>query len=215
VEPVTATALDAVRDCELARGGGFAVARVVNPRAVDVLAREALRLMPSAQPSEVYRSPEDEDGPGRGNPARHYETADSGPALQRLYEATGIRRVLQRATGLDWEPSGPAGCYLYYREAGHYMGVHRDIEICELALITCVYESGAPPRGPSGALQLWPGRGDEALTQIRRDREAGRVAVHLRPGDSVLLLGGLIPHAVAPVAPGHVRITAPLCFVAR
>ena len=47
---------------------------------------------------------------------------------------------------------------------------------------------------------------------MRADPVPGRVTVRLRPGQAIVLLGGLIPHAIEPLGPGHVRITSPLCF---
>lgn len=191
----------------LVEGGGFAVTRMLSDRARGALAREALRVYPAAEVWRLDRSTDERSA--CGDPARLLEMSAGGPVLERLYAAGAVRRLLRRLTGIDWQPSGPAGSYSYYRRPGHHLGLHRDVDYCGLALITCVLDRGAPPAGASGVLQLWPGR---ELADVRRDPEPGRVDVRLRPGESVVLLGGAVPHAVAPMGAGHVRIVAPLCF---
>ena len=194
----------------LAQGGGYAVTRLLSPRARGVLAREALRMYPRA---EVWRRDRSTDELAvRGDPARLLELGPGGPALNRMYASAAVGRLLRGLTGLDWIPSGDAGGYSYYRRPGHHLGLHQDVDECNLALITCVHERGAAANGTSGVLQLWPGR---ELPDVRRDPRPGRVLVRLEPGESVVLLGGVVPHAVSPVEDGHVRIVAPLCFLAN
>jgi hypothetical protein len=187
--------------------GGFAVTRMLSDRARGALAREALRMHAAADLWRLDHSTDERCE--RGDPARLLEMSAGGPALERLYAADPVRRLLRGLTGIAWQPSGPAGSYSYYLRPGHHLGLHRDVDYCGLALITCVLDRGAPPEGASGVLQLWPGR---ELADVRRDPGPGRVEVRLRPGESVALLGGAVPHAVAPMGAGHVRIVAPLCF---
>lgn len=194
----------------LAQGGGYAVTRLLSARARAVLAHEALRMHARA---EVWRRDRSTDDLAeRGDPARLLEHAPGGPAVNRMYASAAVGRLLAGLTGLDWIPSGDAGSYSYYRRPGHHLGLHRDIDECDLALITCVHERGAVANGTSGVLQLWPGR---ELPDVRRDPKPGRVLVRLQPGEAVVLLGGVVPHAVSPVEDGHERIVAPLCFQAR
>lgn len=193
----------------LAQGGGYAVTRLLSARARGVLAREALRMYPQAEVWRRDRST-DELAVG-GDPARLLELGPGGPALNRLYAASTVARLLRGLTGLDWIPSGDAGSYSYYRRPGHHLGLHQDVDECNLALIACVHERGAVADGTSGVLQLWPGR---ELPDVRRDPKPGRVLVRLQPGEALVLLGGVVPHAVSPVEAGHVRIVAPLCFQA-
>lgn len=56
-----------------------------------------------------------------------------------------------------------------------------------------------------------PGRAGAALAANRGDRRRG-VAVPVAPGEAVVLLGGVVPHEVHPVAPGRRRVVAPLWF---
>jgi hypothetical protein len=194
----------------LMAAGGWRTARLLTQGAVRALADEAVRCHASAEVVRLDRSP-DEDS-RRGNPARHLESAPGGGRLRALYRAPPLTALLRRLTGVDWVPSGGQAAFSYYRRAGHHLDVHRDIDVCDLAVITCIHETGAPDRGLAGALCLWPTRTGERLAAIRADPDGGRVAVRLRPGESLVLLGGLIPHRLEPVAAGHVRIVAPLCF---
>jgi hypothetical protein len=188
-------------------GRRFQVTRLLGARATDALAREALPCHSAAEVWRLDRGSED-----RGSPSRWLETAAGGPALRAFYTATAVAALLRRLTGTAWRPSGAGGSYSYYRREGHFLGLHRDVEQCDLALITCVYEHGAPAAGQSGALHLWPERTQERLGEIAADPEPGRVSVRLRPGESIILLGGIVPHTLAEIEKGHVRIAAPLCF---
>ncbi len=88
------------------------------------------------------------------------------------------------------------------------MGLHRDVPECELSVITCVVDTP----GEGGALVLFPGRTAEALAAVRATPAEGAVTLRLAPGESLLLFGHAVPHAVTPVAPGRTRITASLCY---
>jgi hypothetical protein len=194
----------------LALAGGWHVAPLLTLRARAALLKEALRSHAGATVSHLERSPDEDTR--RGNPARRLESAPGGPRLQALYSSPGLRRVVQRLTGLAWVPSGGQASFSYYREPGHFLGVHRDVDECDLAVIACLYDQGAPPGGRSGVLSLWPTRTDEAVSGIRREPDFGRVAVRLSPGQAIVLLGGVVAHGLDAVAPGHARIVSPLCF---
>lgn len=208
---LVASPLDTLASSPLAAAGGWTVATVLGPRARAALETEALRAHAGGATEARMDVAHDEDRT-RGNPARDLESAAGGPALRAFYTAPTLPAWLRRLTGLDWQRTGDLGTYSYYRRAGSFLGVHRDIDSCDLAVITCVCESGAPAGGISGSLSLWPERTSEPVSAVRADPEPGRVTVRLRPGEAIVLLGGLIPHAIEPLGPGHVRITSPLCF---
>jgi hypothetical protein len=115
-------------------------------------------------------------------------------------------------TGVAWTPSAQLGTYSFYCRPGHHLDLHRDVDACDLAVIACLYEHGAPAAGTAGALCLWPGRRHERLAAIRADPERGRVVVRLVAGEAIVLVGGIVPHAIAPLGEEHTRIVAPLCF---
>lgn len=205
---------EALRASPLLAAGGWHVTTLLSPRARVALAEEAARRhATAAEAVRLERSP-DEDTV-RGNPARFLEWAPGGPRLHALYHARPVAALLRRLTGLGWAPTGGQAAYSYYRRPGHFLDVHRDIETCDLALITCLHDTGAPGSGLAGALCLWPRRGGERLAAIRAAPDAGRVAVRLRPGESIVLLGGLVPHRLEPVAASQARVVAPLCFRAQ
>lgn len=189
----------------LARAGGFAVVRLLDAGGLPQLQREAAQAEAGAVEIGV---PPTGDGETRGYADRWLATAVGGPALDSLLCAPAVLGLLAELTGLAWQPNGRYGTYSYYRAPGHFIGVHRDVQGCELALITCIRDTG----GAGGDLIVYPGGAGRRLAEVRAapDRGARRVAV--APGDSVVLLGGIIPHLVTPLGEGHVRVVAPLCY---
>ncbi len=148
------------------------------------------------------------DGEERGHADRWLAHATGGPELDALLCAPALHGLLAALTGVAWRPNGRVGTYSYYRAPGHYLGVHRDIRGCDLALITCVWDTG----GIGGDLIVYPGAARRRLAEVRADPALGARCVALRPGESVVFLGGIIPHQVTPIADGHVRAVALLCF---
>lgn len=203
--------LEVLATGELIAGGGWTVAPLLGARARAAMAAEAVRAHGESG-HEVRLDVSPDEDVRRGNPARFLESACGGSALRAFYTAPLLPAWLRRLTGLDWVRTGDQGTYSYYRHEGHFLGVHRDIDECDLALIACVSEVGAPSSGIAGSLSLWPTRTQERLSAIRADPEPGRVTLRLRPGEAVVLLGGMIPHAIEPLGAGHARVTAPLCF---
>ena len=198
---------------DLMRMGGAAVTTLADQAEVAALRDEALALWDSAETVHVA-GPRDEDRI-RGDPDRWLDWATGGPALMRFYRRTDVLDLLGRLTGIEWEPSGDQGMYSYYRRPGQYLGLHRDIDTCDLAIITCVHDVVPADPGTSGTLCLYPGRTAEPLSRIRATSERGGVFLRLPVGRSLIILGGMIPHTLLPMAPGHVRIVAPLCYMAR
>jgi hypothetical protein len=177
---------------DLMRMGGAVVTSLADQAEAAALRDEALGLWDSAETVHVAE-PRDEDRI-RGDPDRWLDWATGGPALRRFYRKADVLDLLGRLTGIEWEPSGDQGMYSYYRRPGQYLGLHRDIDTCDLAIITCVHD--VMPADPATS-----GRGG--------------VILRLPVSRSLILLGGMIPHTLLPMAPGHVRIVAPLCYMAR
>jgi hypothetical protein len=82
---------------------------------------------------------------------------------------------------------------------------------CDIAVVT-VLRDDSSPLTISGALVLYPTRWNEPLSAIRRRPESGAVTVKLSPGQSAVLCGGLVPHALLTVARGQRRIVSTLCY---
>ena len=183
--------------------GGYTVVPLLSEPARAALLREALRM--HASDGAVFRAEEEADD--RGAAARFFESAPGGPALGALYRSPTLATLLTRLTGAAWRPLGEQASYSFYREEGHFLGLHRDIVRCEVAVIPCLHDDHDDP-----GLTLWPSRADEPLSAIRAEPERGRVPLTLRPGEAVVLLGGVVPHAVDPLPAGRTRVTAPMCF---
>jgi hypothetical protein len=189
----------------LARAGGFTVVRLVDDDGLLRLQQEAAQCEAGAVTAGV---PPTGDGETRGYADRWLATAVGGPVLDSLLCAPAVLAFLAELTGLAWQPNGRLGTYSYYRSPGHFLGVHRDVRGCELALITCIRDTG----GPGGELIVYPAAAGRRLAAVRADPEHCARRVALAPGDSVVLLGGIIPHLVTPLGEGHVRVVAPLCY---
>jgi hypothetical protein len=193
------------------RAGGVVRVRLLSEREHASLFREAAVRHGDAQ---VARVDEDDGEENRGGmPDRWFEVAAGGARLNAFLHAKRTRSLLRRLTGLDWTPSGAEGSYSYYRRQGHYLGLHRDVEECDLTVITCIHDSRASAdAGTDGVLILYPTRVREPLSSIRTDPQSGAVRVRVAPRESLVFLGGLIPHRLYPVGRGQVRIVAPLCY---
>ena len=114
-------------------------------------------------------------------------------------------------TGVALAPTGERGGYLYYARPGVRLGVHRDRDDCDLAVITCLADAPGP-RGDGGTLVVYPGRVAEAIAAIRRTPRRGAVKLRLHPGQSLVMFGGWLAHGVRPVVRGQTRIVSALCY---
>ena len=150
----------------------------------------------------------------RGQPDQWLESAPGGEALATFFANRAIAARLQALTLRPWAPSGQQGAYSYYHREGHYLGMHRDVDVCDLAIITCIYDDGGDPESKVGTLSLYPTRMHETLQAVRDSPTEGEVVVRLAPGESLILLGGAIPHQLNPIEAGRTRIVAPLCYQA-
>ncbi|MEM9138350.1 MAG: hypothetical protein AAGB15_00840, partial [Pseudomonadota bacterium] len=115
---------------------------------------------------------------------------------------------LEELSGQGLKPTGERGSYSYYDRPGHYLGLHRDIQTCDLTLITCLSRHDGP--APSGALRLYPKSIRSDLDAISDDTVYRDIS--MKPGQSVILLGGCVPHQVLPAAEGFSRSIAVLCY---
>ena len=189
---------------------GAVLASLLDSDGLEALRQDAVASHQSAEEMRTLQ-PDEEIWRG-GSPDRWLESAPGGTALQAFYHSPRILDLLHQLTGLAWTQSGLAGTYSYYRRPGHHLGLHRDIDECDLAVITCVHDSAESRVGAGGALCLYPGRTGDTLAELRALPDDGAAYVRLEPGQSLVLLGGLVPHRVLPVGEEHVRIVAPLCY---
>jgi hypothetical protein len=194
----------------LARLGGSVRASLLDDRTLAALREEAAHQAGHARQMLVAR-PLIGDG-YRGDPDRWLDSAPGGPALRAFYHAPNVLELLRSLTGLSWRTTGEAGSFSYYRRPGHHLGLHRDIETCELAVITCLRDDRPSPGSAGGVLCLYPSRSAEPLADIQGSLDTGPVEVRLAPGQSMVLLGGIVPHRLTPVTQDQARIITPLCY---
>ena len=191
----------------LVRAGGAVVVRLIGPELLAALAAEAAAHHRWAAQARCDVARDDE----RGAPDRWLEQAPGGPVLRHLLHDPGTAATLADLTGIRWSPLGEQGSYSYYCRPGHHLGLHRDIRRCDLAAITCVAVEGT---GTGGDLEVLPAAAGTALAGLRAGPAPTARVLRLRPGDTAVLLGGVVPHRVTPVAGRRARVVAPLCFTA-
>ena len=118
-------------------------------------------------------NPEEDRG---GVPLRRFLTGRGGPVQQAFYHSAWVREFLESVTGLRLKPTGSAGTFSYYVRPGDFLGLHRDILTCDIAVISMLYQEGAASR-QSGALCVYPDRHREPLHE---PFEVGDNGSHLR-----------------------------------
>lgn len=101
------------------------------------------------------------------------------------------------------------GTYSAYA-AGHFLALHRDIRTCDVSVITCLCDDGG--ESASGALRLYPRRCHEPLSAIGQAPDRDAIVVQLRPLQTLVIFGGIVPHEVLPVSGPRVRVTSLLCY---
>lgn len=192
----------------MARGGFVVFRGLFAPAVMTGLRREAERQVSHAQDVHVHRS--DAESVRGGDPARKYLNAPGGPIQQSLYLDPGLRQAVASTVGLPTVPTGAGGTFTYYCRRGDFLTIHRDIVTCDVAVITCVEDAGV--QGSGGKLCVYPERIREGLASLRRDPVAGAIPVRLEPGDTIVLLGGIVPHCALPVSEGQRRVVSLLCY---
>ena len=154
---------------------------------------------------------EDRASEGRGGiPARAYFSAPGGPFQDVFYGAPWLSDIVGCATGRPCVPTSRRGTFNYYLRQGDHLALHRDVEGCDVALITCLQSRTTLSPVASGSLLLFPDCVERPLSYARRSEAA--VPVDLKEGESLIMLGGLVPHCLRPLGPGQERIVSVLCF---
>ena len=199
----------AIRRSRLMRTGGFQVfAGLFDERAFDALAGEGISQYETSTLTDV---PENTDGEERGgSPARRFASAQGGPVQQAIYASSGMSAFLSDLAGATVVPTGELATFSYYASPGDHIDVHRDVEMCDLAVITCLLDSA--PELASGSLCVYPDRIAEPVRSIRASRKRGYERVHLAPGQSIVLFGGILPHRLEPVAVRQQRVVSVMCY---
>jgi hypothetical protein len=201
---------DPVAGCALMRCGGFDVlVGLIDAATLAGLRAEADAALTGARESCVIEPIEAERG---GMPARKFLSTPGGPLQAALLAAPWLHALLADVVGLAVRATG-GGTFTYYCRVGDHLALHRDIRRCDVAVITALRAEGTGV-GEAGGLALYPGAVARRLAEVRARPRSGRLLVHLAPGQTAVLLGGLVPHALLPTAPGQRRVVSVACFQA-
>lgn len=173
---------------------------------------EARQRAATAKPSEIpFADNEEVRG---GQPARRFLSASGGAMQTEFYQHGGLARFLETICNAAIVPSGAQGTYTYYARQGDHLALHRDIETCDVSVITCLLDHHEPASTGS-CTRLYPSRQNEPLSMIRAYPDCGAVNVRLAPGQTMVVFGGMVPHLITPLGAGERRIVSVLCFRAR
>jgi len=199
-----------IRQSHLMKRGGFDVFEgLVDARMRREMLSEAVALLPHATRCEVTVSDGEEQRGGK--PRRRFINAQGGPLQQAFNTSPAVLDFLRGLTNRALTFTGEIGTYSYYMDPGDYLDIHRDIVTCDVAVITCLHDRGTDG-GVTGRLCIYPERLSEPLSQIRATPEHGAVNVRVEVGQTIVLYGGIVPHALMPVAEGQARIVSVLCY---
>jgi hypothetical protein len=210
--PARVDPLAALLESPLARAGGVALFDgLPPPESCAALAAEAWDAYAGSDRQDLEVG---DDGEGRGGtPARALRTAGGGPIQDELYAAPWLHAFLSAECGVPIIPSGNRGSYSYYVEPGDFLDTHLDIDTCDVTLITVLHDD-IDPNDAAGALAAYPGAFGGPLSSIRAAPNEGLALVKARPGQSIVILGGLVPHRVLPLGAQGQRVISALCFEA-
>jgi hypothetical protein len=193
-------------DSRLVREGGISVVRgLLSESILDELREDARSLAESAR-HFCFSGPNKEDWRG-GEPSRAMAGKSAGPVHYRIFSSVPMAETISDICGFPVACSG-AGSYSWYMEPGDHLALHRDIVACDVALVTCLERTG--PNG--GTLCVYP---DYIWSPLRDIRPEGRVCIPLDPGDTAVLVGGMLPHEVTRTLAGQRRIVSINCFRLR
>ena len=193
----------------LMKRGGFDIFEgLIDTRTKNEMLSEALARLPDATECEVHIS-DDEEVRG-GAPRRRFTNGRGGPLQQAFNTAPWLLDFLRGLTNHALIYTGEVGTYSYYLRAGDYLDIHRDIVTCDVAVITCLHDNSIDEDG--GRLCLYPERYAEPLSEIRATPERGAAKVRLGVGQTIVMYGGIVPHALLPLAEGQARIVSVLCY---
>ena len=146
-----------------------------------------------------------------GKPKRKFRSAGGGPIQTAIYQSSQLLEVIYQRAGQVVQPTGQRGTYTYYCSENDYLDIHRDIYTCDMTLITCI-QSDISDTDAHGQLYLYADRTHESLYSIYNNRSWGYKTVNLKPGESILIAGGVVPHGVNPLKASQNRIISALCF---
>lgn len=146
-----------------------------------------------------------------GTPARAFLTAPGGAVQDAFYAAGWLAAAVSDLVGRSCTPTAGRGTYNYYVRPGDHLALHRDIEECDVSVITGVVRDD-PAGAGGGRLLLHPHCAAMPLSRARVERDERVVALELQEGQTLVMLGGRIPHRLTPMGERQARIVSVLCF---
>lgn len=196
------------------RGGFVLIDSLLERSNLAQLQRESLALGSQAVENMMLETDEStlEINFGRGgSPARKFLSTQGGTVQDAFYHSSRLKTMLETLSQASIKPTGARGTYSYYARTGDFLALHRDIVQCDLTLITCLFDqtkSLADSLG--GVLRLYPNSNLKPLSSITA--QSSSQDLRLKVGQSIVLLGGIVPHEVLPTNAGQIRIVSVLCF---
>lgn len=189
------------------QGGYAAVSGIIGKGFLDALKAEAESVRPSGERAILPISVGTE---GRGgSPARALRSSPCGEVHRALHSSRQLTDAISETCGIGVSSTG-VGTYHYYEREGDFFALHRDFVGCDIAIITCI--SQRLTEQPMGGLLVYPNLFYLGLSQVRAAGKAMSLPIALVPGQTAILLGGLLPHEVTPVAAGQDRVVAVNCY---
>lgn len=203
---------NAILNSPLMKRGGFDIfSGIVDETIKNSLLAEAFKQQEVMTESIV--ADEDTEEIRGGKPRRKIITSAGGEYQRAFYHSDWLLGFLRGLTVPFLQPTGKYGTYSYYVRTGDFLEIHRDISACDVAVITCLENKfGADKSG--GKLCLYPNRTHELLSEIRDAPDKGAYKIFLEEGQTLVMYGGIIPHALLPVAENQSRIVSVLCYQA-
>jgi hypothetical protein len=193
-----------------AAGGYLVVCGLFDQETLQGLRAEADIVRPEAPRVFVEDSDETE---GRGGyPARAYRSGPARDLHWALYGCLQMAEMLRRLCGVTVSATG-GGTYIYYEQTGDFLAVHRDVVDCDIAVITSLTDSRVD--GSAGELVVYPEFIREPLSTVRAAGINSGTFIPLDRGQTIILLGGIVPHEVAPTCAAQERIVAINCYRAQ
>jgi hypothetical protein len=148
-----------------------------------------------------------------GAPQRKILTSAGGEFQKEFYQSEWLTGFLRELTTPFLHPTGKYGTFSYYCRKNDFLDIHRDIVACDVAVITCLKNEFGEDRA-GGKLCLYPERTGELLSAIRATPEKGACKISLEEGQTLVMYGGIVPHALLPVSADQTRIVSVLCYQA-
>lgn len=212
----TVESLDDVRAADilkksklLSRGGFQVVPQLFSRDSLMAMFNEACQLF--ARASEEQRDDNDTEEWRGGMPPRKLMSSGGGPVQDWIYQAEALHSLLSELIGVPIQASSNRASYSYYCRTGDFLGLHRDVERCDISVIIAVSDN-TDQQEAGGGLIVYPDYINAPLSAIRQNQEGAGIALKLAAGETCIIAGGMVPHLVQPVIAGQYRITAPMCF---